>query len=93
MCRNPNLGLATKVKACKVAGQEGSPGVKESVKEWTFTLPNEFPLRELESRWTPECSKSDCKGQNLMDPVVLYIIGKLLKLRCLKWAQITHLDI
>jgi hypothetical protein len=26
-CRNPNLGLATKVKACKVAGQEGSLGV------------------------------------------------------------------
>jgi hypothetical protein len=26
-CRNPSLGLTTKVKACKVAGQEGSPGV------------------------------------------------------------------
>jgi len=24
---NPNLGLVTKAKACKVAGQEGSPGV------------------------------------------------------------------
>jgi hypothetical protein len=24
---------------------------------------------------------------------VLYIIGKLLELRCLKWARITHLDI
>jgi hypothetical protein len=27
MCRNPSLGLATKARACKVAGQEGSPGV------------------------------------------------------------------
>ncbi len=27
MCRNPNLRLATKVKACKGAGQEGSMGI------------------------------------------------------------------
>jgi len=27
-CHNPSLGLATKVRACKVVGQEGSPGVK-----------------------------------------------------------------
>jgi hypothetical protein len=26
-CRNPNLGLTTKARACKVAGQEGSLGV------------------------------------------------------------------
>jgi len=26
-CRNPSLGLVTKARACKVAGQEGSPGV------------------------------------------------------------------
>jgi hypothetical protein len=26
-CHNPNLGLATKARACKGAGQEGSPGV------------------------------------------------------------------
>jgi hypothetical protein len=29
MCHNPSLRLMTKTKACKVAGQEGSPGVKE----------------------------------------------------------------
>jgi len=33
LCRNPSFGLATKARACKVAGQEGSPGVKESVRE------------------------------------------------------------
>jgi hypothetical protein len=27
MCRNPNLGLATKARGCKVASQKGSPGV------------------------------------------------------------------
>jgi hypothetical protein len=32
-CRNLSLGLVTKPRACKVVGQEGSPGVKESVKE------------------------------------------------------------
>jgi len=26
-CRNPRLGLATKARACKVAGQKGSLGV------------------------------------------------------------------
>jgi hypothetical protein len=27
MCRNPNLGLVTKARACKGVGQEGSLGV------------------------------------------------------------------
>jgi hypothetical protein len=26
-CRSPSLGLTTKARACKSAGQEGSPGV------------------------------------------------------------------
>jgi hypothetical protein len=26
-CRNPSLGFTTKARACKGAGQEGSPGV------------------------------------------------------------------
>jgi hypothetical protein len=26
-CRNPSPGLATKAKGCRVAGQEGSPGI------------------------------------------------------------------
>jgi len=43
-CRNPNFGLVTKARVCKVAGQEGSrelynilPGVWEGVREWTLT--------------------------------------------------------
>jgi hypothetical protein len=35
--------------------------VWESVREWTPTFPNELPLWELESRWTPKSSKSNCK--------------------------------
>jgi len=92
-CCNLNLGFMTKARACKVAGQEGSPRVKESVREWTLTLPKELSLWELESQWTPECWKSNCKGQNLMAQWDFYTIGKLLKRRCLKWARMTHLDI
>jgi hypothetical protein len=66
-------------------------GVLESVREWTPTLPNELSLWELESQWTFESSEGDYRGQNSLDWKVLYIIEKLLKPRCLKWACMTHL--
>jgi hypothetical protein len=69
------------------------PGVQKSVRERTLTLPRQLPCRELESRRTPKCSESNCKGQNPMVRGVIYTIGKLLKHRCLKWVHITHLDI
>jgi hypothetical protein len=47
----------------------------------------------MESRWTPKTSESDCRGQTSMYCGVLYIIGKLLKRKCLKWAHFAHLDI
>jgi len=47
----------------------------------------------MESQWTPETSESHCKGQNSMACDILYIIKKLLKRRCLKWARIAHSDI
>jgi hypothetical protein len=47
----------------------------------------------MESQWTPKTSESDCRGQNSMAYGVLYIIRKLLKLKCLKWVRITHSDI
>jgi hypothetical protein len=51
------------------------------------------PLWELESRWTPEFSKGDCRGQNSMAWKKNYIIENLLKSKYLKWACIAHLDI
>ncbi len=42
---------------------------------------------------TPESSEHNCRGQISSPRGVLYIIGKLLKCRCLKWALIAHLDI
>jgi hypothetical protein len=63
------------------------------MREWTLTLPRQLPLWEMESQWTPETLESDCKGQNSMACDVLYIIGKLLERRCLKWACLAHLNI
>jgi hypothetical protein len=69
------------------------PEVQKSVREWTLTLPRELPLWELESRWTLNFLESDRRGQNSLDWGVLYVIGKLLELKCLKWACMTHLNI
>ncbi len=66
--------------------------MKESVKEWTFTLPRELPPWELDSRWTPKSSKSNFRGQNLINWRFFYIIEKLLECICLKWACMNHLD-
>ncbi len=100
-CRNPSLRLVTKAKACKVAGQEGGLGVTshalgsansaKSVREWTFTLPSELPLWELESQMDSRIFRAQCKGQNPLGQKVIYIIEKLCK--CLKWVCMTHLDI
>jgi hypothetical protein len=69
------------------------PGVQESVREWALTLPSEFPFEELESWWTLGSSRSDYRGQNTLDWRLLWIIRKILKRRCLKWARTTHFDI
>jgi hypothetical protein len=91
------LGSWPKQGLARLRAKKRSPGVKENVREWTLTLPKELPPWEfpweLESWWTLECSKNDCRGQNLMDWRVFYTIEKLLKHRCLKWACMTHLDI
>jgi len=63
------------------------------VKEWNITLPNELSLWELESQWTFKSLESDYRGQNPLNWGVLYVFGKLLEPRCLKWACMTHLDI
>jgi len=63
------------------------------VREWALTLPRQLPIWERESRWTPETSEGELKGQISMDCCVLGTIGKLLERRYLKWARIAHLDI
>ncbi len=46
-----------------------------------------------ESFETPETSEFDCRGQNTLHWGVHYIIGKLSKCKCQKWACMGHLDI
>jgi len=99
-CCNPSFGLTTKAKGLQKCGPRESLGVTSHIpgnvgkcEEWTLTLPRQLPLWEMESRWIPETSKSDFKGQNSMACSVLYIIEKILERRCLKWARITHLYI
>ncbi len=46
-----------------------------------------------ESSGTPETSEFNCRGQKTLPWGVLYIIEKLSKCRCRKWARMGHLDI
>jgi hypothetical protein len=98
-CRNLSLGFATKASPCKGAGQKWAwkshfmfSGMQESLKEWTLTLPNELSFWELDSQWTPKSSKGDCRGQNLLNWKITYIIENFLEHKCLKWVHMTHLS-
>ncbi len=42
---------------------------------------------------TLETLEFNCKGQNTSHCGILYIIGKLLKRRCRKWAHMSYLDV
>jgi hypothetical protein len=46
-----------------------------------------------ESSGTPKTSEFDCRGQNTLHWSVLYIVEKLFKRRCRKWACMGHLNI
>ncbi len=50
--------------------------------------PKTTPTWEMESRWTFKTLESDFRDKNAMDCYVLYIIGKILERRCLKWARL-----
>jgi len=82
--KNPKSHITYSQECKKVWGSMG---------EWTLTPPRQLPLWEMESRWTPKTLERDFRGQNSMACDVFYIIEKLLKLRCLKWVRIAHLDI
>jgi hypothetical protein len=47
----------------------------------------------LESIGTPKTSKFNFRGQYTLHWNILYIIGKLSKCKCRKWARMNHLDI
>jgi hypothetical protein len=55
--------------------------------KWTLILRIRIP------KWIPKFLERNCKDWNSMDWSVLYIIEKLLELRCLKCSYMTHLNI
>jgi hypothetical protein len=100
LCHNPSLGLATKAKACKVVAKreaQESPHMLLGVQRVWGNEPSHSQVNphcgSWSLKWTPTFLERNCRGQNPFVWKVLYIIGKLLKCRCLKWACMTHLDI
>jgi hypothetical protein len=100
---NLNFGLATKARACKGAGQEGSLGVTSCVlgsvgecEGMNFHTSKRVSILRIgvlmDPQWTFEPSGSDCKGQKPLNWNVFYIIEKLLEHKFLKWAHMTCLD-
>ncbi len=59
------------------------------------TLREVWGCHSYSQKWdlTPKNSKRDCRGQNTSHRYVLYIVGKVLNCRCLKWPRTSHLDI
>jgi hypothetical protein len=98
-CRNPNLVLKTKARACKGEGQEGSLGVTSHVLESARECEGMNPHT---SKWAPTLgvgvpmdswfSKRNYRGQNPLYLGFPYIIKNILERRCLKWVHMTHLD-
>jgi hypothetical protein len=86
LCRNPSFGLATKAKGLQECGPRGSLGV-------TSHTPRSVRKCEEVNPHTPKTSESNLRSQNSMACSFFYIIGNLLKHRCLKWFRIAHLDI
>jgi hypothetical protein len=99
-CCNLNLGLTTKARGCKVAGQEGDAGALHMLPGVQRVWGNEpshsqvnSHVRSCSLERTPKFSECDCRGQNSSPRRILYIIGNILKSRFLKWVHIAHLDI
>jgi hypothetical protein len=102
-CRNPSLGLATKARAYKGEGQEGSSRITSHAPESVGVSQPHFglsvkvkPTLPKVGTWssgTPKNSKLMLKSQNTSHWGVLCVIGKVFKCRCLNWPRIGHLDI
>jgi len=99
-CYNPSLGVTTKVRACKGAGQEWNPrvtfhvigsvgkceGMNPHTPKWAPTLGIGVPMDF-------RIFKRKLQGLKFIRLKRLYTIENFLRLRCLKCACITHLDI
>jgi hypothetical protein len=91
-CQNPTLWARDQGKGA------GRWRAKREIRESLHMLPrvqrvlgNEPSHSQMNShvgswspKWTPECYERNCRGQNPLPQRVHYIMGKLLKRRCLK---------
>jgi hypothetical protein len=100
LCRNPSHGLVTMARVARLQAKRKTRDSHHMLPRMQRVRGNEPSHSQMNSnvgswspKWTPESSKRDCRGQNPSPQKVLYDIGKILKLRCLKWAHIAHLDI
>jgi hypothetical protein len=103
-CRNLNIRLATKARACKGEDQEGSPritshvprsvgeceGMNPHTPKWT---PKWAPTLRVRILMDSQIFREQFQGSNHLDWRFSYTIEKLLERKCLKWACMTHLDI
>jgi hypothetical protein len=95
-CRDPSLRLATKARGCKVTSQREAnshAACSWECKRVCGNRPSHSQRNSHFGSWSPTFSKHDFRGQNPSHWKVIYIIGNILKLRCLKSACMTHLDI
>jgi hypothetical protein len=100
-CRNFSLGLTTKARGVARVWTKRKPRshityYRECRKVWG-SEPSHFQGNSHFERWNPggflklQRAISGVKTKWIV--AFLYIIGKLLERRCLKWARIAHLDI
>jgi len=78
------LGSWPKQRLARLRAKRSS-GVKERVGEWTLTLPRKLPLWEFRISVDSRILKEWLQGSKLNGLRVLYIVGKLLEPKCLKW--------
>ncbi len=94
------LGLRPRERGCKGAGQERSLGVTSHTlgsvgkcEGMNLHAPKATPTLGDGVLVDSRNFKERFRGQNSMACGVLYIIGKLLECKRLKWVHIAHLDI
>jgi hypothetical protein len=96
-CHNLSLGFVPKQRLTKVWAKneprnhiscsrsaKKCEGMNPHTPKWTPTLGIGIPMGS-------EFLEGDCRGQNSLNWKVIYIIEKLLKRKCLKWACMTNL--
>jgi len=97
LARDQGKGVARVRAKRKPESHIKTPGSARKCEGVDPHTPKATPMLGVGESWspkrTPETSEHVLRGQNSMAWCALYINGKVLKCRCLKWARIAHLDI